>query len=130
MIRMALHEIVQMSDIPKTLKSSESDNSVLIDTILSRILSVSNPEKIILFGSYAQGNATKESDIDILVIMNSTLPRHKRSIPIYRILLDVRIPKDILVYTPEEIESWSFVSSAFVTSALQSGIVLYDKNQK
>jgi len=129
-IRMALHEIVQMSDIPKTLKSSESDNSVLIDTILSRILSVSNPEKIILFGSYAQGNATKESDIDILVIMNSTLPRHKRSIPIYRILLDVRIPKDILVYTPEEIESWSFVSSAFVTSALQSGIVLYDKNQK
>ncbi|MDD1723602.1 MAG: nucleotidyltransferase domain-containing protein [Methanospirillum sp.] len=99
-----------------------------MNDIITRIVTAVNPDKIILFGSHAKGNPTRESDIDILVVMNSELPRHKRSIPLYRVLMDIPISKDIIVYTPEEIASWSGVSSAFITSAIQSGIILYDKN--
>ncbi|MDD1729413.1 MAG: nucleotidyltransferase domain-containing protein [Methanospirillum sp.] len=118
--------------MPKSLHASpvlsSSAISPVVDEIVRRILSIIHPEKIILFGSYAKGNQTQDSDIDILIIMNSTLPRHKRSIPLYRALMDIHIPQDILVYTPKEVAEWAEVSSSFITSSLQSGIVLYDKN--
>ncbi len=65
-----------------------------------------DPDKIILFGSYAYGKTSKDSDLDILIIMKSDLPRYKRSIPVYMALSGMLIPKDIIVYTPQEVEEW------------------------
>jgi predicted nucleotidyltransferase len=86
------------------------------------------PQKIILFGSYAYGRPHADSDLDILVVMESELPRYKRAVPIYRALAGLLIPKDVLVYTPQEIESWSEVPQAFITTILKSGQVVYEKN--
>ncbi len=87
------------------------------------------PEKIILFGSYAQGTASEQSDIDLLIVIkNSELPRHKRTQPIRKMLWgSIDVPKDILVYTQAEVDEWKHVKEAFITTAVNAGKVLYEK---
>ncbi len=109
------------------LKKITKVDKTLIDDVKNRIVAAVDPEKIILFGSYAYGKPSKNSDLDILVIMKSDLPRYKRSIPIYRALAGMLIPKDIIVYTPREVEEWDNVSQAFVTTAVSRGKKIYEK---
>ncbi len=97
------------------------------DVIVRRIVAAIQPEKIILFGSRAEGAARPDSDIDLLVIAHSEEPRYRRAAPIYGILSDILSPMDILVYSPEEVEDWSGVAQAFVTTAIRQGVVLYEK---
>jgi len=99
----------------------------LLRDLVQRILSVTQPEKIILFGSYARGDATEHSDIDILVIQHSDLPRHKRATPIRLALRGLFPSKDIVVYTPEEVEEWKSASTSFIASVLREGRVLYER---
>ncbi len=73
----------------------------IIQEIKNRIVKGVHPEKIILFGSYAYGNPTKDSDLDLLVILPTEEPMHKRTIKIRKLIRDIRVPKDILVYTPQ-----------------------------
>lgn len=98
----------------------------LVEEIVRRIVETVHPEKIILFGSLARGDAHPESDLDLLVIAQSQEPRYRRSAPLYGILSDIFIPMDILVYSPEEVEEWSGVRQAFVTTAIREGRVLYE----
>jgi predicted nucleotidyltransferase len=98
----------------------------LVQEIVRRIVETVHPEKIILFGSLARGDARLESDLDLLVIAQSQEPRYRRSAPLYGILSDIFIPMDILVYSPEEVEEWSGVRQAFVTTAIREGRVLYE----
>ena len=98
----------------------------LLDEIVQRIMKVAHPRKIILFGSYARGEAGLASDLDILVIVDSAEPRYRRSAPLYGILSDILVPMDIMVYTPDEVEEWSDVRQAFITAAVREGKVLYE----
>jgi predicted nucleotidyltransferase len=98
----------------------------LIDEIVRRIVGVIQPEKVILFGSRARDEARPESDIDLLVIAKSTLPRYRRSAPLYGALSDILISMDILVYSPEEVKEWSKVRQAFVTTAIREGKIIYE----
>jgi predicted nucleotidyltransferase len=99
----------------------------LRELIVSRIVSLAQPEKIILFGSRTRGTARPDSDIDLLVIARSKQPRYRRAAPIYGVLSDILAPMDILVYDPQEVEEWSTVPQAFVTTAVRQGTVLYEK---
>jgi predicted nucleotidyltransferase len=96
------------------------------EEIAQRIVQVAHPHKVLLFGSRARGKARPDSDWDILVIADSTEPRCERSAPLYGALRDLRQPVEILVYTPAEVEEWKGVSSAFITTALREGKVLYE----
>ncbi|MBC7226875.1 MAG: nucleotidyltransferase domain-containing protein [Thermoflexales bacterium] len=98
----------------------------LIAEAARRIVEILHPRKVVLFGSRARGEARPNSDIDLLVIAESSEPRYRRAIPLYGALSDIPIAMDILVYTPEEVEEWSGVRQAFVTTALREGIVLYE----
>lgn len=109
------------------IKKVDKVDKALINEIKNRIVEAVDPEKIILFGSHAYGKSSKDSDLDILVIMKSSLPRYKRSIPVYRALAGILIPKDIIVYTPQEVEEWEDVPQAFVTTALSKGKKIYEK---
>ena len=97
----------------------------LIREIKDRIVGTVHPDKIIIFGSYAYGKPTKDSDLDLLVIMPSDEPMHKRVLPIRKLLRDFHIPKDIIVYTPDEVEKWKNVTNAFITSIMKKGKVIY-----
>lgn len=113
------------------LVRAEGVDKGLIDFIGSRITKVLAPERIILFGSYAYGTPSRASDIDILVVVKkSSLPRYKRSIPIYKELAGLFIPKDLLVYTEDEIEEWSEVPQSFITTICRRGRVIYEKEKE
>ncbi|HUG90928.1 MAG TPA: nucleotidyltransferase domain-containing protein, partial [Planctomycetaceae bacterium] len=76
----------------------------LLDEIVRRILYVGAPQKAVLFGSRARGEARPDSDLDLLIIEESDLPRYKRSPPYYLVLADLFPSKDIIVYTPAEVQ--------------------------
>ena len=71
------------------------------------------------------GDARPDSDLDLLIIEDSDLPRYQRSSRYYHALAGVFPTKDIVVYTPAEVKEWSDVPNAFVTAALREGRVLH-----
>lgn len=103
-----------------------------IEEIFKRIVNNYKPEKIILFGSYAKGYPTEDSDLDILVVVKSSnVPRYKRAREIRKFLWGITdIPKDILVYTQDEINEWKRVKAAFVTNAVKNGKILYENKKR
>jgi predicted nucleotidyltransferase len=107
----------------------QSIDEEIIQKIKDRIVSETNVEKIIIFGSYAYGKPTEESDIDILVIMETDLPIHRRARKIRGILSDISIPKDIIVRTPSEFEEYKDIIGTIVYPAAQWGKIIYEKSR-
>ena len=99
----------------------------MLEEAVQRVLQAGSPIKIVLFGSHARGEGRLDSDVDVLIVEESELPRHKRSIPYYRALKDACFGKDIVVWTPAEIAEWADVPNAFVTTALRDGRTLYER---
>lgn len=83
------------------------------------------PEKIILFGSYAAGTATRESDIDLLIVMKSELPPRKRNLMVKRLFPHRTFALDAFVYTPEEFQRYKDVPGTVVYQAAHHGKLLY-----
>ncbi|MEK6409397.1 MAG: nucleotidyltransferase domain-containing protein [Acidobacteriota bacterium] len=81
----------------------EVDERLLREVVL-RLVEAIDPDRIILFGSRARGEAMPDSDIDLLIIKDSPDPPHCRVVSAYRALAGVDVPTDILWRTPEEIE--------------------------
>jgi uncharacterized protein len=96
--------------------------------ITQRIVEVSNPDKIILFGSYARGNVTEDSDLDLLVIVPKSQHLRKDSIRVRRALRGLLIPVDIIVATSEQIKRLGNVAGLIYQSALNEGTVLYERS--
>jgi predicted nucleotidyltransferase len=118
---------VSAVEIPR-LEKIENITDEVLEEVVRRVVEAVGPDRIILFGSYAHGYPHPDSDLDLLVIMPSHQPRWQRAIPIYDALRGLLIPKDVVVYTPQEVEEWSEVPQAFVTTAIRTGKVLYEKN--
>ena len=95
--------------------------------IVHRLVQAVDPDRIVLFGSRARGDSGMDSDLDLLVVKASDVPRHQRAIPAYRALWGIPVPVDILWYTPEEMEEWSGVVNHVVKRALREGRVIYEK---
>ena len=77
----------------------------MIEEIKSRLIKVYNPLEIYIFGSYAWGSPTKESDLDLLIVVDKSEERsYKRPIAGGHALADIMVSKDIVVYTKEEFE--------------------------
>jgi uncharacterized protein len=98
-----------------------------IERLTARIVEVEQPEKIILFGSYAREAPTEDSDIDLLVISRSTLARRERENRLTRHLFGSGVPFDVVVLTPEEVEERLQSSGAFIREILSTGRVLYER---
>jgi predicted nucleotidyltransferase len=102
-------------------------NDDLVRDIVRRIVETAQPEKVILFGSRARGEAGPDSDFDLLVIKESDEPRYRRSVPLYVALADLPVEVEVMVYTPQEVEEWSQVPQAFVTTAVREGTTIYER---
>ena len=111
----------------KQQKQGELIASETIEGVAKAIAENFSPEKIILFGSYASGTPTPDSDLDFLVVMDSDQPRYRRPIPLHLIFSPKPCPMDILVYTPEEIRKWNGSVSHIITEAFQLGKVMYER---
>jgi predicted nucleotidyltransferase len=102
-------------------------NERVVRDIVRRIVDAAQPEKVILFGSQARGEAQPKSDFDVLVIKQSDEPRYRRSASLYVALADLPVEVEVMVYTPEEVEEWSDVPQAFITTAVREGITIYER---
>jgi uncharacterized protein len=98
-----------------------------IRELTAKIVEAEEPERIILFGSYASGTATEDSDVDLLVISRSTLPRREREVRLTRRLFGSGVPYDLVVLTPEEVEERLRRKGPFIQEILSSGQVLYQR---
>jgi len=98
-----------------------------INDIVNRIAQRFNPDKIILFGSYAIGNPNENSDIDLLVIKDSDQPIQYRDFEIRKYLIGTSIPMDILVYTNAEYEQEMTDKYSFISSTLKTSKVVYER---
>jgi predicted nucleotidyltransferase len=102
-------------------------NQEKISNIVNKIATGYNPEKIILFGSYAIGNPDENSDLDLLIIKDSDLPRPQRTVEIRKMLYGSMVPIDLLVYTNKEIEESKNKTYGFIHEILKTGKTLYEQ---
>ena len=107
------------------LDAIQADMAVL-DEMVRRIVSRFQPQRIILFGSRARGDATKDSDYDLLIVSPSNEPRSRRATPVYEALWNMPVAKDVVWWTEEEIARWREVKNHFITHAIREGKVVYE----
>ena len=88
-----------------------------------------NPEKIVLFGSYAYGTPNPNSDVDLLVIMETKASPKDRSWAVSRLLLPRPFPVDILVKTPNEVKKGLESGDFFLKEIMARGKILYDRSK-
>ena len=103
------------------------DIEIYLREAINKIIKEFNPEKIILFGSYAYGKPTMDRDIDLMIVMDTDEKPHKRAVPIRKALKDIGIPKDIIVKTPEEFERFKDIVGTVIYPAAHKGKLLYEK---
>ncbi len=103
-----------------------------INLLRDIIVVTMQPEKVYLFGSYANGIPNEDSDVDILIeVKNSDLPKSKRNVFVrgeIDKLKQLHFPKDIFVYTSEEINDWKDLKNSFINNALYQSKKLYERN--
>jgi predicted nucleotidyltransferase len=96
-----------------------------IGQMVRRIVSQFHPEKIILFGSHARGDAGPDSDVDLLIVMPYLGSRRQKQVEIRLALQGIRIPKDIVVTAPEEFLWRKDVPGTIERPAAREGKILY-----
>jgi len=96
-----------------------------IEAVARKIAEQTKAKAVVLFGSHARGQAGKDSDVDLLVIAESDLPRHKRSRQLHLMFKPYPFAMDILVYTPSEVEQERQFELSFISRVLREGKRLY-----
>lgn len=94
--------------------------------VVRRIVEVAQPDRIVLFGSAVRGEMGPNSDLDLLVVKSGVHRRHLAQ-AIYRNLIGVGFPVDIVVVTPEDIERYGDSIGLVLEPALQEGRMVYER---
>ena len=97
-----------------------------IDEMARRIVARFEPQKIILFGSYAGGVPTEESDLDLLIVKDSDLPSRVQSRKVRQLISDLAIPVDVIVKTSNEFETYKDIVGTIIYPAARFGRVIYE----
>ena len=103
----------------------QSLDDVMLEEIIQRIVTASQPEKVILFGSAARGEMGPHSDIDLLVIKQCDNNWDVMG-DIYEELYGVAAAVDLVVVTPGDVERYRDTHAFVIKPALREGRVVYD----
>ncbi|MHC4508134.1 MAG: nucleotidyltransferase domain-containing protein [Planctomycetota bacterium] len=102
----------------------------VINRMTQRIVREVHPQRVLLFGSCARGEANEHSDVDFLVVEREPFGRNRsrrrEATRIWRCLSEFRVPTDILVYSTTEVVQWKDSSHHVIGMALREGKVLYE----
>ena len=120
-----------------TKRSHSGDGAMtpVDDTLLARMVQVIvdevDPEQVILFGSRARGDADADSDVDLIVIESTPFgegrDRGAEETRLWRVLAKFHVPKDILIYSRDEVDYWHDSLNHVLARALREGRVLYER---
>ena len=114
------HSRGALTDLPPVTREQ-------LQEVVQRIKRACDPQRILLFGSHAYGKPMPDSDVDLLVVMESNERPAARSTAIAKALLDIPFPMDILVRTPDEIRHRLNIGDYFIREILERGEVLYER---
>lgn len=90
-----------------------------------RIVSAAKPVKIVLFGSYARGDARPGSDVDLLVIERDPVAQRKEAVRLRGLLRDFQVPIDVVVFGQSFAERYWDIPGTVLYPAFREGKVLY-----
>jgi predicted nucleotidyltransferase len=93
--------------------------------ITRRIISISDPDQIILFGSYARGDFHQDSDLDLLIIKDQVHSTQEEAAKIYRALANMGLPIDVVVVSKAYVQRYGDLIGTVVRPALKEGKVIY-----
>ena len=97
-----------------------------LSEVVDRIVHNFHPEKIILFGSWARGDAREDSDLDLLIVLPKVDHKRKAAIEVLRVLNGLPISKDVIITTPDEIKKRGKTVGYILRPALEEGKVIYE----
>ncbi len=103
----------------------ETNLPTVLDEVTRRIRAVSDPERIVLFGSYARGDAHADSDLDVLVVKDEVDSTQAETARIYQALADIAVPVDVVVVRTAYVQRYGDLVGTVVRPALREGVVLY-----
>lgn len=129
---MATTSLINTSGIrhPKTIPIGlKKSVGASLRPAIQKIVDELNPEKIVLFGSYAYGKPNPHSDVDLLIILSTKASLKERNWLVSRLLLPRPFPVDILVRTPKEIKEALQSGDFFLQEIFGRGKVLYERNK-
>jgi predicted nucleotidyltransferase len=96
-----------------------------IAEMVRRIVKRFRPERIILFGSHARGTAGPDSDVDLVVVLRSVEDEWAKSVEVRGVVRGLKIPVDILVKTPEDLQRRGRIAGTIEYPIMHEGRVLY-----
>lgn len=114
-----------MGRLTRDITSAKTKTSELIDLAVRLLVEAACPQKIILFGSVARGEENRDSDLDFVVILHSVSNRFSEMVRLRRVLKDIRMPIDVLVYSEDDVRVRGSWPGTALHEALQTGQVLY-----
>ncbi len=100
-----------------------------INKLVEKIVQCIQPNKVIVFGSYAKETATYKSDLDLFIIKDTHLPMINRNEEINPLVHSLLISVDVHVYTLEEVNEYGLEEYSFVHSVLKTGKVIYEQKK-
>ena len=103
----------------------------LLQQMVEVIVDEVDPEQVILFGSHARGDASADSDVDLVIVESDPFDgdrdRGAEAVRLWWALANFAVPKDILVYSSDEVEYWRNSINNVLARALREGKVLYER---
>lgn len=109
------------------LKAGSVDLTPIMEAMVGRIVERFSPDRVILFGSYARGAPSSDSDVDLLVVMRCAQSTWQQAVEIRKSLADLPIAKDVIVVTPEYFDRYRDIIGTVVWPAVREGKVLYER---
>lgn len=97
-----------------------------IDKLVRTLVAAANPTKVILFGSYARGDARDDSDIDFLIVEPTVHSKREEMVRLRRLLRPFRVPVDLIVVSEMEFNDWAHLAGTVFYWANTEGKLLHE----